>query len=277
MEYMNFLEGVIDLHIHTNPDIRQRRLNDIELAREAARVKARAIVIKSHLVPTMDRAAIAEHVVPGVRVFGGIVLNPYVGGLNKAAVDVALQLGAKFVWLPTSWSSHERKLQGKNDGVVCVEDNKVVPELIDILKLVAGKRAILATGHLAPDEIVIVVDTARKLGVEKILINHPEWWSISMSIDLQKELATYGVYFERCYANRFPGKDYQKNFFTNLEAIEKVGYESTVIATDGGQLENPIWSEALGEYIAFLHKEGISQSIIDVMTKKTPAKLLDLD
>ena len=112
------LQDVIDIHIHTNPDIRGRRLNDIELATEARRVGARAIVIKSHLVTTMDRAAIARVAVPGIDVFGGIVLNPHIGGLNAIAVDTAIKLGAKFVWLPTSFSANERKHQGKSYNFV---------------------------------------------------------------------------------------------------------------------------------------------------------------
>lgn len=270
------LTGIIDIHIHTNPDLRQRRFNDIELAREAARTGARAIVIKSHLVTTMDRAAIAEYVVPDVKVFGGITLNPHVGGLNRTAVATAIELGAKFVWLPTSWSDHERSLQGKNDGIVCVDGNKVVPALIEILQLIAEHNVVLGTGHLSPAAIIAVVDAAKKAGIEKIVVNHPEWWSISLPLPLQQELLDYGVYFERCYATRSPGKDYQKNFYTNLAAIEKLGYQSTIIATDGGQLENPSWSEALQEYIEFMHQHGVSQQAIDVMTKISPAKLLDL-
>lgn len=270
------LKGIIDTHIHTNPDIRHRRLNDIELAREALRVGARAIVIKSHLVPTMDRASIAEYAVPGIHVFGGITLNSYVGGFNPAAVDVAIKMGAKIVWLPTSDSSHEKKLQGKTGGIISVTENKVVPELITILKMIAEKNIVLGTGHLSPDETLIIVDTAKKIGVNKIIVNHPEWWSISMSINQQKELAQYGVYFERCYATRPPGKDYQKNLKTNLEAITQVGYESTILATDGGQTENPMWSNALAESIEYMLEAGLSQEFLDTMTKENPARLLDL-
>lgn len=270
------LNGIIDTHIHTNPDVRLRRLNDIELAREALRVGARAILIKSHVVPTMDRAAIAEYAVPGICVLGGITLNSYVGGLNPAAVDIAIKMGAKIVWLPTADSSHEKKLQGKGGGIISVVDQKVVPELISILKMIAENNVVLGTGHLSPEEILIVVDTAKKLGVTKIIVNHPEWWSIAMPIPQQKELAQYGVYFERCYATRPPGKDYQKNFAINLEAISQVGYESTILATDGGQTENPMWSDALAENIEYLLNVGIPQDVLDKMTKEYPAKLLGL-
>ncbi|MEN6412315.1 MAG: DUF6282 family protein [Veillonellales bacterium] len=273
---IQLLKGTIDTHIHTNPDVRLRRLNDIELAKEALRVGARAIVIKSHLVPTMDRASIAEYVTPGISVFGGITLNSYVGGYNPAAVNTAIKMGAKIVWLPTSDSAHEKKIQGKSNGIVSVVDNKVVPELITILKIIAENNVILATGHLSSEEILVVVDTAKNLGVHKIIVNHPEWWSISMSIPQQRELAKYGVYFERCYATRAPGQNYQKNFKTNLEAITQVGYESTILATDGGQTENPMWSDALAESIQFLLDSGISQAVLDKMTKEHAAKLLDL-
>lgn len=272
----DILKGIIDLHIHTNPDVRQRRLDDIELAEEAARVGARAIVIKSHVVPTMDRAWIAGKVVPGVKVFGGITLNPEVGGINPVAVEAARKMGAKIVWLPTAWSAHERKINGKNDGVESVVDGKIVPSLKEVLEIIAKHDLILGTGHLSPEEIFIVVDKAKELGVNKIVINHPEWWSIAMPIKMQKKLVPYGVYFERCYATRRPGKDYEKNFSKNLEAIQEVGYETTIIATDGGQLENPMWSAALSEYIGFLLNAGVSQEMIDTMTKRSPAKLLDL-
>ena len=101
-ETETLLNGIIDIHIHTNPDVRGRRLSDLQLAAEARRVGARAIVIKSHLVTTMDRASIAREAVPGIEVFGGIVLNPHVGGLNAVAVDTAIKLGAKIVWLPNT-------------------------------------------------------------------------------------------------------------------------------------------------------------------------------
>jgi hypothetical protein len=274
-EIDKLLEGVIDIHIHTSPDVRVRRLDDLELAAEARRVKARAIVIKSHLFPTMVRATIAQRATPGIDVFGGLVLNPYIGGLNRLAVETAIKLNAKIIWLPTSWSANERLRQGKNDGVVCVQDGKVVPALTDILSLIAENDVALATGHLHPDEILVVVEEARKLGVKKIIINHPEWTTVDMSIDMQKTLSRYDVFFERCFARNTQGK-YESNFRRNLDAMEAVGFESTIVATDGGQVENPLWSEALASYIHFLLQSGVSRSLVDQMTIYNPAQVLGI-
>ncbi len=42
------LKGVIDMHVHSNPDLRKRAYDDIELMEAGIRVGARAIVIKTH-------------------------------------------------------------------------------------------------------------------------------------------------------------------------------------------------------------------------------------
>ena len=269
------LKGIIDTHIHTNPDVRVRRLSDIALAKEAKRVGAAAIVIKSHVVPTMDRASVAEEAVPGVRVFGGLTLNPPVGGFNKEAVGIALRMGAKVIWLPTSYSANDMRHQGKSGGLEAVVDGQVVPALVEIFKLMAKADVILGTGHLSAYDCRVVVEEAKKQGIQKIIVNHPEWTTVNMPIDDQKSLSQYGVFFERCYARNVGGK-YQTNFKINLQAIDKVGYDTTIIATDGGQTENPMWSAALGEYLRFLLDAGVAKQTLDMMTKYYPAKLLGL-
>ena len=53
---MDLMKGVIDMHVHTNPDLRLRAYDDFELMEAAIRVGARAIVIKTHQGSTVDRA-----------------------------------------------------------------------------------------------------------------------------------------------------------------------------------------------------------------------------
>ena len=52
----DLMKGIIDMHVHTNPDLRLRAYDDFELMEAAIRVGARAIVIKTHQGTTMDRA-----------------------------------------------------------------------------------------------------------------------------------------------------------------------------------------------------------------------------
>ena len=57
------LTDLLDLHIHTRPDVQPRMLDDIQAATAAKTAGMRAILIKSHVVPTAGRACIAERTV----------------------------------------------------------------------------------------------------------------------------------------------------------------------------------------------------------------------
>ena len=155
---MDLMKGVIDMHVHTNPDLRLRAYDDFELMEAAIRVGARAIVIKTHQGSTVDRAYLCNRhneIVHGkmndFTMFGGITLNRVVGGMNPKAVDVALRMGAKVVWLPTqSAKNHLEKM--KQDTSRCVEvikDGTIVPELKTILELVRDYDAVLGTAHIS--------------------------------------------------------------------------------------------------------------------------------
>jgi len=52
------LEGVYDFHVHSSPDVVERKLTDTELAREARNRNMAGLVIKNHLFETAARAFI---------------------------------------------------------------------------------------------------------------------------------------------------------------------------------------------------------------------------
>lgn len=277
--HFELLEGVIDTHIHTSPDAyRKRKFNDLEIAAKAQELKMKAVVLKSHTVLTSDRAFLVEQVYPGVRVRGGMALNEPAGGLNPAAVDVALELNAKIIWLPTVDAEFERRILGQGGGIRCVENGRVVPALEDILKMIAEKNCVLATGHISKEEQFIVINRAKELGVKKILVNHPELTRIGMTIEEQKKLLPYGVYFERCHSGSMrPFRQGMKNAIEeNIQAIREIGYESTVIATDLGQPNKTEWYLGMLEWITKLQEAGFDQCQIQKMTCGNASWLLDL-
>ncbi|MFD0587186.1 DUF6282 family protein [Paenibacillus sp. GCM10027627] len=271
------LTGIIDMHVHSAPDVRQRSHNDFELAEDAVRIGAKAVVIKSHLVPTMDRAYLVQKVFPDVSVFGSVTLNYSVGGINPYAVKAALQLGAKTVWLPTLDAANHRMQTGGCGGIELFQDGKTTAALIDIFRLVSEFDAILATGHLSPLEIFKVADEAKKYGVQKLVVTHPEFSLIRLTYSQQRDLTeNYGVYLERTYAQPIGGGKYTSNLLENVKAIEAVGPESTIVATDSGQIENPPWRDTIRDYVDYLLHSGLSPEAVDRMTKINPARLLNL-
>ncbi len=280
------LNGVIDMHVHSNPDLRLRAYDDFELMEAGIRVGARGIVIKTHQGTTMDRAYLCNRhneIVHGktnnFTMFGSITLNKQVGGINPKAVDVALQLGAKVVWLPTQSAVNGFIKQGKDAsaGVEVVRDGKIVPELNDVFSLVKDHNAVLGTAHISPEESFVVIEAARKAGVKNIVVTHPEWWLVGMSIEDQLKLVQdYDVILEHCFAQNLGAGKYQSNMEANLEAIQVCGYKNVLVATDGGQVENPHWEIALQQYMQYLVDHGISEDKVRYMTHDIPMQLLGL-
>ena len=280
------MKGVIDMHVHTNPDLRLRAYDDFELCDAAVRVGARAIVIKTHLGYTANRAYLVNRynqIVHGnndFTMFGSVTLNRCVGGINPVAVENALKLGAKVVWLPTQSARRHLEMMKKptDDAVDVVRDGKVVPELLDVFQLIKDHNAVLGTAHVSPEDAFVVTEAARKAGVEKVVITHPEWWIVGMSVEDQIRLVKdYDVILERCYAQNMGGGKYKSNLADNLEIIKTVGYKNVMVDTDGGQTENPHWELALEEYMQYLVDHGIPEEQVYHMTRTIPARLLGIE
>ena len=135
----------------------------------------------------------------------------------------------------------------------------MIPELKDVFRLVRDYDAVLGTAHVSPEEAFTVVEAARDAGVKKIVITHPEWWVVDMSLADQIRLVRdYDVILERCYAQNMGGGKYKSNLPDNLDVIREVGYKNVMVATDGGQTENPNWEIALEEYMQYLSDHGVT-------------------
>src|ERR1700758_3467026 len=173
------LAGAADLHCHFGPDPhRARSVDAFEAAREAAAAGHRAIVLKSHDSPTASLAwAVQREVGDRISVFGGICCDREVGGMNPAAVEVALGLGARIVWLPTL-SSRQDFENGVADmlgipgpGItVTGAGGELLPETHEVLALVREHDAVLATGHVSAAEHYAVVSEFARRG--KVLLTH---------------------------------------------------------------------------------------------------------
>ena len=273
--------------IRDSPDIRHRAYDDFELMEAGIRSGARAIVIKTHQGTTVDRAylcnrhnELVHHGDNDFTMFGSITLNRQMGGINPSAVESGLKLGGKVVWLPTQ-SARNGKIQLDQPVDGCVDvlrDGKIVPELKDVFQLIKDFDVVLGTGHISPEESFRVVEAARDAGIRKIVITHPEWWLVGMSLDDQIRIVKdYDVILEHCFAQPMGGGKYKSNLPANLDAIKACGYKNVMVSTDGGQVENPHWEIALAQYIGCLADHGIPQDEIHYMTHTIQAGLLGLE
>jgi hypothetical protein len=286
----SLLAGAVDLHVHPSPSPYPRRVDPIGAARAAAEAGMRAIVLKSHhsdtapLVDVLRDHGLAD---TGVEVYGGVVLNTQVGGLNPHAVSVSLAMGGRVVWMPTISSPAHIASTGHfpTATVELLEEVPVdiwsggdlVPELATILRLIADADAVLASGHLPPRSIMACFEAAREAGVRRLLINHPNF-IVDLDGEDARRLVELGSYVEHEVSMYDPESRFHAfEISTLVEWMELAGPERTILASDLGQAGNPLPPESLARIGARLIDAGIDSDRVHDLLATNPARLLGLD
>jgi Family of unknown function (DUF6282) len=285
------ISGAVDVHVHSEPDLFPRIADDAGVARHARSLGLRAISLKCHSERTTSRAYATMQQVPGIQIVGGIVLNRAVGGINPAAVDSALQLGARHVWMPTVDAAFHAKTFGSTgiydkqastaadatDAGIEVFDagGNPIDGLIDVLDLVASHRAILSTCHLSVPEIIRLVGLAKQRGVEKIMITHPFFKVPSLDLETLRDLVAQGAYAEFGYCTVSPMWNHAA-LAKQVQAIKSLGPERCILMSDAGQRHNPMPAECLRVFAQCVYESGISEDGVLRMIKENPLDLLEL-
>jgi len=288
-EFSEFdMTNAIDMHVHSGPDIYQRSVTDYEAALTAKGLGFKAIVLKNHIASTAARAEILNQRDMGITVFGGIVLNKSVGGINLQAVENMMLMSPSYgrvVWLPTFDASTIADLHGQSAKLQVIDgDGNLVPELIEILELIAKHNLILATGHIKKKDIFKVVEKAIKLGVKRIVITHAMADVPNLSVTEMQTLVSKGVFFELTYLTYLSGErapirslrgSKHVDFSEMVKAIKIIGAENFVISSDLGQSGNPIPSDGLRQFTLKLKEYGCSDRELKLVLIENPGFLLN--
>src|SRR5215468_4997212 len=289
------IQGAFDLQVHVAPDVIERRTDDIDLAKDFLARGLAGFVLKSHYVPTAERAKVVARAVPGIVSHGAITLNHSVGGLNPVAVEIAGRSGNKIVWMPTVDAANETA--GRLDGgaeklpfwakiqreiaaagitrppmSVLDGEGKISGETAQCLELIAKYDMILATGHLGRHEIFPLVKEARRLGVKRIVITHAEFPSQNLSGAEQAELAGLGAIVEHCSTTYHTNKAPWEAVFANIRAA---GVERAMLSTDLGQKTNPPVAEGFAMFAQKLLDAGFAAKEINRMAATIPHSLIE--
>lgn len=294
-DYRQLIQGAIDLHVHSAPDILPRRMDDIEMAQRIQQSGMAGYCIKSHYFCTSERARLMNRLYPGSRAIGTVTLNSSVGGINPSAVEMAARSGARLVWFPTCDSAHEmahvfdgdpnKKLpywaqiviEMKKDGIqaptitLLDHDGGLKPEVLAVLDIIARHDMVLATGHISHQECFALVKAAGERGVKKVLVTHVSFPTTYYTIEEQQRLVELGAYLEHCYTTWATGK---VAYPVVEEMIRAVGAEHIVIATDLGQKTALYPDEGMLEFAKQLYDGGFSPEEIRRMMVENPATLI---
>ena len=288
------IQGAYDLQVHVAPDVIERRIDDLGLAKEFLTRGLKGFVLKSHYFPTAERAKVVTSAVPGIQAFGAVTLNHSVGGLNPVAVELAGRSGAKIVWMPTVDAANETagrvdgpntklpfwaKIQRELDATgispppltVLDESGGINAATRGCIERIAHHGLILATGHLGRHEIFPLVRTAKEMKVRKLLVTHAEFPSQNLTAQEQVELSEMGAFIEHCFTTMHTGKAPWEAVF---DSIRKVGPERCVLSTDLGQTINPPVSDGFAMFAQTMLDAGFSTEDIRRMAVTNPGELI---
>ena len=274
------LAGVIDIHVHADPDSLPRSIDAIDLARLAKARGMRGLVLKNHYESTASLAYLVRKEVPGIEIFGGIDLNRTVGGVNPAAVErMTMVKGGwgRVVWMPTFDAENQVRYSRERRPFVPVSrDGQLLPEVREVIALAARHGLTLETGHSSPAECLLIVREARRQGVAHMVVTHAMLPPVKMTVADMRAAAAEGAFLEFVY-NRLTGAGKSAEMRDYAEAIRQVGAAHCILASDLGQPGNPLHPDGLAAFFAGLVREGIPAADIAIMSKINPARALGMD
>ena len=282
-----WLDGAIDLHVHAAPSVFPRWGDGPAVAAASRDAGMAGVVLKAHEGSTVEAAAALAVTHAPLRTAGGIVLNRPIGGLNPAAADTALRLGARIVWLPTldagghtaaygttgAYPAQAGARQGAPPLPVLDGTGAPAPELLEIMALVRDAGACLATGHVSANAVVAVQRHAGRLGLGRLLLQHPLLSVPGLDPDGAVELAAGGGIVELTYLSVSPMWR-ETTVAACAEVARRLGPDAVVLSSDAGQRHNPSPPEALRAFAQSVHEAGVPAAHVRRMLRETPAGLL---
>ncbi len=292
--YDEMLVGASDLHVHVDLEFSRTRfrkaLPEVDWLPRAERAGMRAVLLKSHLWPSVTLVALLEQLYAGpVHVATSVTLNPMTGGVDPWAVEVAAEMGASAVFLPTWGSANDRAHGGFHKrlaeafetfdparlSVTSILDpsGALVPAAHEVLRLAHERGLMLSTGHISWQESLALAREAHRIGFERLVLAHPLSVSVGAPHDAVTEIVGLGAYAEFCWPTVSPGR---RNPAEVVGLIRAIGAQRTILTSDyfGGAGPSP--SELLRMLAGVLYDNGLSLEEIRTATVTNPAALLDL-
>lgn len=274
--------GTIDLHLHAGPAGATRRIDALGVARDGGLAGA---VFKGHHAPTGAVAVLARQEVPGFAAYGSVTLNHAVGGLNPAAVEALTKVGgaaALIVWLPTRDAANDLARKGRTGRPVRVtEDGHPVPALFAVADAAASHGLVLASGHLAPPETVVVFRALAKAGM-RLLATHVTAPGTPFAPQDVAAVLDAGAHLEICARNLLVQRPDRAEpdpaaIAAAAELIQRFSAERLVLSSDLGDVRYPDPVDGLAAVAHALARAGVPEASIEAILVTNPRALAGND
>jgi hypothetical protein len=288
------LLGAIDPHVHSGPSIAARALDHLELVKQASAAGFAAVVTKDHDYSGVMTAAFITKHFPELKtkIYSSIVLNNVVGGFNPYAVEHTAAMGGKIVWMPTLAAENHLRWEKTSNwvhpastnkmrpavGIPVLDGNKAVRDDVkEVLDIIAKNDMVLASGHLHVSETWLVFEEAKRRGVNRIVLTHPED-IVDASMNDVKGLATMGAFVEHSLCMFIEGSKFKTRTADDLRKhIEAAGVEQTILCSDLGQTGTISPLEGFRRGIKLCIDLGYDDEQIRKMVSLNTARMLGIE
>ena len=288
------LKGAIDPHVHSGPSIAPRALDHVELLRQASVAGFAAVVTKDHDYSSVMTAALIRENFPELKtkIYSSIVLNNVIGGFNPYAVEHTAAMGGKIVWLPTLAAENHLRWQARAKwthpastdkirpavGIPVLDANKKARDDVkEVLDVVAKNDMVLASGHLHISETWIVFEEAKRRGVKRLVLTHPED-IVDASMNDVKGIAAMGAFVEHSLCMFLEGSKFKIATGEDLRHhIEAAGVNQTIFCSDLGQTGSMSPLEGFRQGIKLCIDLGYDDEQIRKMVSLNTARVLGIE
>lgn len=285
----DWAKGSFDIHVHGAPDIFPRWGTAWDVAESCKQAGMAGFMFKYHHGSTVELASVLQEQFPELKIYGGTTLNYFVGGLNPYAVQTALKLGGKMIWLPTvhaaNHAAHVGELGGfgfqntglekiPEKGLSIIDDQKeLVDPMKEILNMLHTKAVVLSTGHISYEEINSLVKYIENNNLQiRLLIGHVSFKAPALTLEQLKDLIRDWIWFEECYISisKLVHCISVEEMASRIKALPDANW---VFSSDSGQKENLKCPEAIADFAAQLEKQGVPTNIIERALREEPVRL----
>lgn len=270
------LQGAIMLCEMENHEFTQPAWLDFQMLTAAKRLGMRAVMLVNHFAPTAAVAKVMQERSKWLRVFGSLVLNQATGGLNPSLVEKELASGAKRISMPTYNAENDRVLNGdKGQQAVLLTNDKgtALPELYDILDLIAKYDAVLDAGYLEAEDTENLVALAKARGVNKIVVPMTDGGKAGFSLAVQKRLVEDGALLERKLFHRMR-RLMVGDYLQMVGEIRETGIEGNMILLPSSSYAGGLATD-LYYGMKILLEFGLTLDEIERLFKQNPCALLE--
>ena len=284
------LVGAVDLHCHSGPAAMPRILDHHQAFLEARDAGFKALLYKDHYYVGMPHCQVLKAVYPDadIELYSGVALNNASGGVNPHAVDHAIKLGGKIVWMPTfAAENHIKAYESKSFPKtarpmlppiplrVLDDSGNLIDDAKQCLDLIAEGDIILAGGHLHVSEQHVLFEEAVKRGVKKMLVNHPTY-VVGFSDEDIRQLAGLGVYMEHSICMFIEGRAKKHDAQDMAHLLKIAGVDKTILGSDLGLTQAPKPVDGYKMIVDMLLDLQVPTADIRTITSGNAAKLLNL-